>query len=84
MILTNLIREAQKVAYMSKNIKSAFETTGIVPNNPRTALGQYSGTDLKSMKASNVTHDLPTTPGNTQVIRHLEQQVRSLIDNPVP
>ena len=80
---------ARKAAYTSKNIKSAFETTGIVPFIARKVLDRYTDTaaaDPKSLKASIVTDPgitLPTTPGNIRAIRHLRQQVLSPIDNSV-
>ena len=36
-------REARKEAYTLKNVKSAFEATGIVPFNPRRVLGKFTG-----------------------------------------
>ncbi|KAF8417292.1 hypothetical protein EV426DRAFT_711743 [Tirmania nivea] len=63
-------REARKAAYTSKNIKSAFETTGIHPFNPRRILGKYTGTAAADPK-----------PSIIPAMRHLHQQVREHLKN---
>ena len=82
-------RKARKNAYTTKNIKAAFEVTGIVPFNPRRVLGRFTGTAKadplttpKHKTSIRVVH-IPPTPSNNRQVRYVHQQALQRAKDPI-
>ena len=59
LIFRRLVVRARDTAYTEKNIRKAFESTGIYPLNPRTVLGKLKP---KNEETRNITRTDGTSP----------------------
>jgi len=78
-------REARKSAYTVKNIKSAFESTGIVPLNLRRILWRYTGTaspDPAQPVTPTPALTLSATPSSSRGVHNMHQVAIQLVKDP--
>ena len=91
-----LLRQAHSQAFTVKNIKSAFQATGIVPYNPRTVLSQLQWRVMKSplrvhipkppaagwaSRCAQFIHTIfPQTPHNNRELRRATQRALQNLD----
>ena len=83
LIFIRLIVRARDTAYTEKNIKKAFESTGIHPLNPRMVLGKLKPKS-RDITRTDGTPPPPITPTAPRAISHLKRHALQMVTRNTP
>jgi hypothetical protein len=86
LIFRRLVVRARDTAYTEKNIKKAFESTGIHPLNPRTVLGKLKpkNEESRNITRTDGTSPPPVTPTAPRAISHLKRHALQMVTRNTP
>jgi hypothetical protein len=76
---TSIFKPAQKLAYMSKNILSAFEATGIYSMSARRVLNELPSARLQRAKENLQSASVFKTPKHPRAVRRTELNLKTLL-----